>query len=80
MKIKITKEQLDLLNIGNVINTNEEKWYYMPFWFKQSGDDFEIISFEKLPKEIKDILNDKKEPNKYFSLNHNNPLTTNECF
>lgn len=35
-----------------------EEYYFIPFWFKQikPGNSFEIITFDKLPKEVKEAI------------------------
>ena len=36
MKVKITKEQQELLNTGTIVSTPENVTYhYLPFWYKK---------------------------------------------
>ena len=52
MPIKITEEQaLFLRTMATCINHENHNWFYMPFSFKQVGENtFEVIQFEKLPE------------------------------
>lgn len=57
---KLTKEKVEFLKeMSTQINDGENNWYYLPFWFKQVGEDkFEIIQFEKLPEKVIKIIKD----------------------
>ena len=59
----ITKEQVQFLkNHSSQIHDGETTWYYMPFWFKQVGEgEFEIITFEKLPENIIEMIKDLRK-------------------
>jgi len=59
MKIEISKRQRDFLLNGTVVNTkNGEKWYYFPYWLKETNeiDVYEMVSYEKLPEGLKKYL------------------------
>jgi hypothetical protein len=67
MKIKLTKEQVELLdNHGTtVITANIEginTYQFLPFLFKKmEGEDvFELLLFEKLPSEFIEAIKDKR--------------------
>ena len=71
MKIKLTKEQQELLNAGTIVNTPENGTYhYLPFCYKETKDKnlFEIISPEKLPKDFFRLIGIIQEPNTNVSL------------
>lgn len=53
-KIKLTKDQIDLLFMDTTIKTDkEDQYFYLPFWFKKEKDKyFTILSFKKLPKDL----------------------------
>jgi hypothetical protein len=66
MKVKITKEQKELLNTGTIVSTTENVIYhYLPFWYKETEDEdvFEIIplgklmGIDKLTEQILEITN-----------------------
>ncbi len=61
MKVKLTKEQLDLMKSGNILSTNEENYYYFPYWVKESNGEFELIMPEKLSNDIKEIINNERD-------------------
>lgn len=62
MNIKLTKEQIELLNTGNIINTVNKKYYYLPFWFEEDKDNnFKILNFDSLPNELIEIIKEKKD-------------------
>ena len=65
--VKMTKISLNaaqaslLIEHGNIIYyTKNESYYYLPHWYKKSGDLWEIISFEDLPKEVIQIIEDRR--------------------
>jgi len=71
MQLILTKEQIDLLEIGSKlqIRVNEEDfeddkfetWYYFPFWMKKIEDDvFEMVHFESLSENIKNLINKER--------------------
>ena len=63
MKIKIEKCQRDFLLNGSVINKKSgEKWYYFPFWLKETSetDIYEEYTFEKLPEGIKKYIENER--------------------
>jgi hypothetical protein len=57
MIIKLSKEEVEFLkNFSSVVYYDENSWYYLPFWFKEvSEEQFEIFSFEEVPKRVKEI-------------------------
>lgn len=60
MKVKLTKDQIDLLrNSGTVIDSTDE-YIHLPFWFVSTDEEdvFDMIRFEKLPSEVVEIIND----------------------
>lgn len=61
MTIKVSPENEKFITAnGNKIGEN---WYYFPFWWKRLGDGiFEQVPFEKLPKEVKDLIQERREP------------------
>ena len=59
MKVKITKEQQELLNTGTIVSTPENVTYhYLPFWYKETEDEdvFEIIPLGKLPDDLAKMI------------------------
>ena len=60
-KIKLTKEQIDIFEMGTVIHFPDNIQYmYFPFWIKKENGEFELINPEKLPKELKEWLEIKR--------------------
>jgi hypothetical protein len=59
MKVMIGP-QLELISFlrrnANIINVNDEEWFYVPFWFKDNGDTLEMVGFEQLPTYLKDAI------------------------
>jgi hypothetical protein len=59
MKVKITKEQQELLDTGTMVITPENVTYrYLPFWYKETEDEgvFEVIPLGKLPDDLVNII------------------------
>lgn len=64
MKIEINKCQRDFFLHGEKLTTkNGEKWYYFPFWLKETSeiDTYEMVSFKELPEGIKKFIENKRE-------------------
>ena len=63
MKTKLTKENTEFLNsLSMQVSDGENKWHYCPFWFKELGNNtYEIVTFEKLPINIIEIINSSRE-------------------
>jgi hypothetical protein len=57
---KLSKDQFDFLNMGTQVNTVNNEYYYLPFWFKKIDDkgNFEVLRFEKLPSDLIEMLNE----------------------
>lgn len=58
MKIKLTEEQLELLDLGTfVITPSGNEYRFLPFWFKKESDGtYSQMSFEKLPEDLKETV------------------------
>jgi len=54
MKIKLTKEQQELLNNGNVVITSEGNEYLnLPFWYKREKNGlFSVFLLDEPPKDL----------------------------
>lgn len=55
MRIKLTKEQQELLSsMGSVVKTEKAVYQYLPFWYKETEDEdvFEQFTFQKLPDDL----------------------------
>ena len=64
MKIKLTKEQIELLSIGSRIVTSEGDYSNLPYWFKKRNDGFfDAFLFDKLQEDL--ITAIKNERNNY---------------
>ena len=65
MKLKIEKSQSNFLQeMGTEITTpNGEKYFYMPFWFKQTEEEgvYELLTFDHLPKDVIELIHDFRE-------------------
>ena len=64
MKIKLSNDQVEFLETGTVfVGPNGFKWYYMPFWFKETEEKgtFEELSFDKLPEDFKKVIRERRE-------------------
>ena len=52
MKVKFSKKQTDLFNIGTIVNTADGSIYrYLPFWFKETDE--EGVMVNKPPTKVK---------------------------
>ena len=86
MKIKLTKEQVDLLLQGNVLEKNGVIYCHLPYWYKGvvGGDEFEVYHLDKLPEELLDgLIAGRKGDCLYTDTIENcfkNPLTPDECY
>lgn len=67
MKIKLTEEQVELLdNHGAIITTEniegKNTYQFLPFWFKKTDDKnvFELLLFEKLPGDLLESIKDER--------------------
>ena len=66
MKVKFSKEQIDLFNIGTIINTADGSIYrYLPFWFKETDEEgvYELFTFEQLPDELIETIKSMRGSN-----------------
>ena len=63
MKVKLTRNQINLLERGTVfVGPNGQKWYYLPFWYKhEGGNDFEQFSFDHLPEDFVEAIHEHRE-------------------
>ena len=64
MNVKLTKQQQEFIeNTSSVVTTpNGNDYYYMPFWFKkESGDMFKMLTFDRLPYEVIDIVKEIRD-------------------
>lgn len=64
MKVKLTKSQKDLLNIGSKVEgLDGHFYYYIPFWFRSTDNSniFEQYHLEKLPDELKFLIQTKRD-------------------
>ena len=54
MKIKLTKEQVDLLLQGSILQKGDVIYCHLPYWYKGTigGDEFEVYFPDKLPEEL----------------------------
>ena len=67
MMIKLTKSQMNLLNIGSKLHTSDGyDYYYIPFYFKSTDKPnvFEQYSLEKLPTELLYLIDTKRNEHK----------------
>ena len=58
-KVQLTQSQMDLLNMGTVVNDGNDVLYYsIPFWFKSTEENsiFERLTNEELPKSVTELL------------------------
>ena len=59
-KITLSEDTISLLKShGNiVIESDDSRYYFLPFWFKKIGDtnEFEVNSLGRLPKKLKDLI------------------------
>ena len=58
--IQFNKEQSDLLKSASLKITleNGDTYYHLPFFYKDLGNkSFQVIEKDKLPQEIKDLIN-----------------------
>ena len=59
MKLKLTKEQVELLEIGSKLKYSDNEYlYFLPMWFKiEVGSNIaEVFNLENLPDNIKKII------------------------
>jgi len=61
--IRLTCDQKDLLEwFGTVVHTNdgENKYMYLPFWFKETNTPgiYEVYSLENIPDDLKEAVDD----------------------
>ena len=64
MKLKLRKEQIEFLqNFAEIITTpNGKKYYFVPFWFEQIGDDtFTTHTIGSPPNEVKNEIQRQKK-------------------
>lgn len=64
-KLKGVKELKSLAeNVGTVVHTKREDFYYFPFWVKVDKDEkTSIVSFEELPDEVIQYINEVRGVN-----------------
>ena len=65
IKVKLSKEQIDLFNnIGTIVSTTSDKTYrYLPHWFRETEEEgvFEVFTFENLPDELINAIKDMRK-------------------
>ena len=63
-QIKLTKKQVEFLKTGSMAVTHRNTYYFLPFWFKQTGKEnvFEIHRLGHLPDELKQVIEWSREP------------------
>lgn len=63
-KTKLSEDAVSLLEqtATILIEEDESKYYFLPFWFKKIGDtnEFEMHSLGKLPKKLQDLIISKR--------------------
>lgn len=62
MRQLLSEEERSFLDrFGAMVQIYNEKWRYMPLWFKENEDGtFESFSFEAIPEYVKTVLDDKR--------------------
>jgi hypothetical protein len=66
MKVKLTKEQIELLEQGSVIYN---KFYFLPFWFEKTTEPDVFIAYhldKSLPKELLYAINHQRNPDLFL--------------
>jgi hypothetical protein len=61
IKVKFSKEQIDLLNTGTIVTTaSGETYRYLPYWFRETNEEgvYELFTFEKLTDELIETIKD----------------------
>lgn len=59
-KIKVTKEQQDIINcLSAKFIYNKKTYYKLPFWYVIEDGELSIIRPENLPQEVKDLAKNK---------------------
>lgn len=61
-ELKLIETDSEFLEkIANKINVLGDEWFYMPFWFKKTGDNrFVIYTFDKLPDCVKEFIKENR--------------------
>jgi len=71
VQIKLTNKQVELIHTGSHAMVNGNSYYFLPFWFKQTGKNnvFELHYLDHLPDELKEVISKSREvePNLGFS-------------
>lgn len=71
-KITLTQEAADLFNnMGTIAEVNGKRYFYFPFWLKQTENnlEFEVLSYDSLPSElIEDIKKMRENPNGFHNV------------
>lgn len=66
-RIKYPPEQAQFLEANaNKIVVSDGAWYYIPYWFKKTtgvDNEFEKVSFDKLPEHLKALIKSIQEEN-----------------
>lgn len=59
--VKLTTEEADFIrSSGSCVN---DEWYYIPYWFRQIGENtFELFTFDKLPESLKEQISKLRNP------------------
>ena len=64
MKIKLTTDQINLIETGNIVEDGTNTWYFLPAYFKKDIDgNFEIEHLNKLSEELKKELHIMRQGN-----------------
>jgi hypothetical protein len=77
MKMKLRPEVEQFLHqMVSYVRVNGERWYYMPYWLKKVGDEFEIVSFEDLPDYVKEAIQKVRDDPRTISYQYQHPDTS----
>jgi hypothetical protein len=62
-EIKLTNKQAELIHTGSHAMVNGNSYYFLPFWFKQTGKEnvFELHYLDHLPDELKEVISKSHE-------------------
>jgi len=63
--LKLTSEQMQIFEIAaSKITSGKNTYYYFPFWMActERENEFEQLSFEKLPDDLIQQLNNERNP------------------
>ena len=76
MTTKLKPEAEHFLHqLASYVHVNGERWFYMPYWLKKVGEEYEIVSFEHIPDYVQEAIKKVRDDPRTISFDLRSPDT-----